>query len=372
MSRRHLRPIVAIALAAVLALLASGVSSGASRGLPRGFFGIVPQTALTQRDVEYMKAGGIESVRVPISWAEVQAHPKGPLNWANVDRAVEVAARGGLEVLPFICGTPRWLANPKTLPVDNARERAAWTAFLQAAVRRYGPEGEFWAQHAQEGVNYEPAIAPPIPVRTWQIWNEANFFYFAYPVSPSKYAKLVKLSSRAIKQVQPGAKVILTGLFGEPTAKGARGMPAATFLQRFYKTPGIKSSFDGIALHPYAVDAETLEEMVEALHDVTRENHDRPGLYITEMGWGSQNDFNQVAFEQGINGQVRQLRDSYRFLIANRSRLNLKQVYWFSWKDATGYCNFCDSVGLFRSSPGFHPKPAWRAFVAITGGRPRL
>jgi putative glycosyl hydrolase len=371
MSRR-LRPIVAIVLAASLfGLLASSVSSGAPRGLPHGFFGIVPQTVLTQRDVEYMKVGGIESVRVPISWAEVQPHPSGPLNWAKVDQAVEVAARGGLEVLPFICSTPRWLANPKTLPVQNGRQRAAWSAFLQAAVKRYGPGGEFWAEHSHEGVNYEPAINQAMPVRAWQIWNEANFFYFAYPVSPSKYAKLVKLSSQAIKQVQPGAKIVLTGLFGEPTAKGARGMPAATFLQRFYKTPGIKISFDGIALHPYAVDAETLEEMVEALHDVTHENHDRPGLYITEMGWGSQNDFNKVAFEQGINGQVRQLRDSYRFLIANRSRLNLKQVYWFSWKDATGYCNFCDSVGFFRASAKFQAKPAWRAFVSLTGGRVR-
>jgi len=370
--RRHLRPIAAIVLAAALTLLVSGISSGASSSrVPRGFFGIVPQTVLGQRDVEYMKAGGIESVRVPISWAEVQAHPRGPLNWSTVDQAIEVAARGGLEVLPFICGTPRWLANPKTLPVDNGRERAAWTAFLQAAVKRYGPGGEFWAEHAQEGVNYEPAIPRPLPVRAWQIWNEANFFYFAYPVSPTKYAKLVKLSSKAIKQVQPGAKIVLTGLFGEPTAKGARGMPAATFLERFYKSPGIKSSFDGIALHPYAVDAETLEEMVEAMHEVTVENHDRPGLYITEMGWGSQNDFQQVAFEQGVQGQVRQLRASYRFLIANRSRLNLKQVYWFSWKDATGYCNFCDSVGLFRASPKLKPKPAWRTFVSLAGGRAR-
>ncbi len=208
-------------------------------------------------------------------------------------------------------------------------------------------------------------------MRAWQIWNEANFFYFAYPVSPAKYAKLVTISSQAIKAVQPGAKIILTGLFGEPTAKGKRGMPAATFLRRFYKAPGIESRFDGIALHPYAADTETLEEMVEAMHEVTVENHDRPGLYITEMGWGSQNDYNQVAFEQGIRGQVRELRGAYGYLIANRLRLNVKQVYWFSWKDATGYCNFCDSVGFFRASAKFHPKPAWRAFVSLTGGRQR-
>jgi hypothetical protein len=89
------------------------------------------------------------------------------------------------------------------------------------------------------------------------------------------------------------------------------------------------------------------------------------------MGWGSQNDFNQVAFEQGVEGQVRELRDAYDYLLANRARLDLKQVYWFSWKDLKGLCTFCDSVGLFKEGPRFKPKPAWRAFVALTGGKPR-
>jgi hypothetical protein len=101
---------------------------------------------------------------------------------------------------------------------------------------------------------------------------------------------------------------------------------------------------------------------------VSVENHDRPGLYITEMGWGSQNNFKHDAFEQGSKGQVLQLRRSYGYLLANQRRLNLKQVYWFSWKDAKGLCDFCDSVGLFREGKEFNPKPSWSAFVALTGG----
>jgi hypothetical protein len=205
-----------------------------------------------------------------------------------------------------------------------------------------------------------------VPIRNWQIWNEANFFYFAYPVSPQRYAQLLKLSSQTIKSVDPGAKVLLTGLFGEPTASGARGMPAATFLRQLYRVPGIKSSFDGIALHPYAIDTEILEELVEGIHEVTLEAHDRPALYITEIGWGSQNDFNQVAFEQGIRGQASQLRDAYTYLLENRNRLALRGIYWFSWKDAPGSCNFCDSVGLFRAGARFHSKPAWGALQRIT------
>jgi hypothetical protein len=370
------RKLTALVLLAGLAVTMPAATSGAPPAhVPKGFFGVAPQTTLTPEDVRYMKAGGIETVRWPLVWSGIQPTARGGYDWSSVDQVVATAARAGLRVLPTLGSTPRWLARkPTTLPIDNARQRAAWAAFLEAAVKRYGPGGEFWREHSHQTggfPNYEPELIPPLPIREWQVWNEPNFFYFAYPVSPTRYAKLVKISSSAIKGAKPTAKVVLAGLFGEPTAHGRRGMPAATFLQRLYKVPGLRSRFDGVSLHPYAVDTETLEELVEGLHEVIVENHDRPSLYITEMGWGSQDDFNQVAFEQGAQGQVRQLRGAYRYLIENQRRLNLKQVFWFSWKDIPGACTFCDSVGLFREGPRFRPKPAWHAFVALTGGRPR-
>jgi hypothetical protein len=365
----------ALLLACLAVALVVGVQMGSAKPPPRapkGFFGIGPQATLTDQDAAYMKAGGIESVRWPLDWGGVQPTAKGGYHWEGFDEIVSIATRHGLQVLPFLYGTPKWLSRKyTTLPVNTAKARQAWAAFLEAAVKRYGPGGEFWAQHAPGVVKYEPAIPRPVPIRNWQIWNEANFFYFAYPVSPSNYAKLVQISSPAIKRVDPAAKVILTGLFGKPTAHGARGMPAAQFLEALYRVPGIKNSFDGIALHPYAVDTETLEELVEGLHEVTVENHDRVPLYITEMGWGSQNDFQKVAFEQGIQGQAKELRGAYTYLLENRARLDLKQVYWFSWKDLPDSCTFCDSVGFFRAGTRFHPKPAWRSFVALTGGRVR-
>jgi hypothetical protein len=368
----------------ILAVLATALFVGAQAGsakppasAPKGFWGIGPQTGLTDRDAEYMAAGRVESIRWPLGWAGIQPTRKGGYNWASFDAVVATAAKQGLSVLPFFYGSPDWAAPKETTLPINGQARKAWTAFLTAAVKRYGPGGEFWREHQTGGIGpgpvyeTEPRI-PAKPIRTWQVWNEANFFYFAFPASPQRYTKLIKISGPAIKRVDPGAKVVLSGLFGEPTARGSKGMPAAKFLETIYRSPGIKNSFDGIALHPYAVDAETLEELVEELVEVTKESGDRGvPLYITEMGWGSQNNFKQVAFEQGVQGQVKQLRDSYGYLLENRSRLNLKQVYWFSWKDLPGSCNFCDSVGLFHAGTKFKPKPSWRAFIALTGGRPR-
>ena len=361
----------------LLALASALAAPSVAQALPRAFFGIAPQTPLSDTDAAYMKAGGIGSVRWPVNWAIVQPKAKGGYDWSSVDPAVAAAARHGLAVLPFLYGTPRWIAaKPTTLPIDSGRAKQAWLAFVTAAVKRYGPEGEFWAEHDPlvAGANDVPAVPQPQPIRTWQVWNEANFFYFAYPVSPGRYARLLKPTYGAIKAADPTAKVILSGLFGNPDEGGARGMDATEFLAALYWVPGIESYFDAVALHPYAFHVEELEELTEGLREVVLENDDAgAGLYVTEMGWGSQNDPNRVAFEQGIQGQARELRRAYGYLIANRNRLNLQGTYWYSWKDNPEYtaCNFCDSVGLFGAGARFHAKPAWRAFVALTGGRAR-
>ena len=372
-------PILLLALVVTLAcaVFALPVStSGAPTARPAPtFFGIAPQTALTSRDVQYMRAGGIGSVRLPFLWHMIQPTPRREYDWSSVDPVIETISRSGLRVLPFLFGTPGWLAGKEqTMPIDSGRARSAWVAFVKAAVERYGPGGDFWTERAPGGVapNYLPVISRPLPIRAWQVWNEANFFYFAFPVSPARYARLLKLTQPAIRSVDRGAEVILSGLFGNPDESGRRGMDATDFLDRLYAVPGIKARFDAIALHPYAFHVEDLEELTEQIREVAVENRDpRARLYITEMGWGSQNDPHIVAFEQGIQGQVRELRGTYRYLLANRGRLNLKGTYWYSWKDLHGSCNFCDSVGLFRAGTDFRPKPAWRAFVAISGGRMR-
>jgi len=373
MRRRLATALLFAALATTLFATAQTGSAKPVPHAPKTFFGIGPQAGLTSEDLEYMRAGGIGSIRVLVSWPGTQPKEKGPYEWGGMDAAVEEATRRGLRLLPFVYGTPKWLSgDERRLPIDSARKRQAWTRFLKALVGRYGPGGEFWQEHAPGAVNYESEALPKqLPIRDWQIWNEVNFFYFAFPVSVPRYAKLLNITAPAIKSVDPGANIVLSGLFGEPKQKGVKGMLAVDFLSKLYRVPGIKSRFDSIALHPYAVDAESLEEMVEGIHDVTVESHDRPGLYVTELGWGSANNFQQVAFEQGPRGQVKQMRDSYRYMLENRRRLNLKAAYWFSWKDLPDSCTFCDSVGLFHAGPKFRAKPAWHTFVGITGGRAR-
>ena len=154
--------LVLVALAGGVFLLSQGTTNHASAAsTPRaskGFFGIAPQTVLTERDVKYMKAGGIETIRWPMLWGAINPTRKGKYNWEVFDPIVEQAALQGETVLPFIVGSPKWVAKKETtLPVRNAAQRKAWTTFLKAAVERYGPGGEFWKLHAPATIRAEKA-----------------------------------------------------------------------------------------------------------------------------------------------------------------------------------------------------------------------
>lgn len=375
-------PLRAAALAAIL-LLSSGASTAAAsppsppgrspataaRLVRQRFFGVVPQGELSARDVAFMRAAGIRSVRLPLPWAGVQPTPEAHYQWAAFDREVALTARQGLEVLPFVSGSPPWIGAPTALPVHGRLQRSAWSSFLRAAVRRYGPGGRFWQLHSPTSAEPLPAT----PIRKWQIWNEPNFFYFATPISPAEYGKLVEISHRAIESVDPRAELILAGLFGHPRQPRRRGLAATRYLSGLYRSvPDLGSIAAGIALHPYAARVRQLRALTAAIHRIARKHGDRSmPLYITEIGWGSQDDPQVVGFERGPRGQARALARAYRYLLRNQQRLRLRQVYWFSWKDDPTTCDFCDSTGLFAAGPGFLAKPAWRAFLKITGGKSR-
>jgi hypothetical protein len=365
-----MRLLKALALLLIVALVATVLLLKAPSGaqaLPRGFFGIVPQTAIGKRDMARMDAGGVETLRVPLPWGGTQPAPGGDYDWSGFDKTVALAAEDDLEILPILFSTPSWLAHDeRVLPVANARQRRAWAEFVAAAVERYGSRGEFWREH--EPTSQRPL--PKLPIRAWQIWNEENFFYFAKPVSPQAYARLLAISKRAMRQADPRAQLVLGGLFGDPPQGPPLAMDAVSFLDRLYGIRGAKASFDAVALHPYAADAADLRSLVESVrHTVVRHRDARAGLYLSELGWGSQNDPRVVAFEVGLHGQARELRSAYRYLIGNHHRLGLRQVDWFTWKDIGGSCTFCDSSGLFRGGSGFRPKPAWHAFVSFARRR---
>lgn len=366
---------------AAIAVSVAGLATiaPAAAAVPGDFWGVSPQAIPSVEQFQRLRTGGVDSVRVPISWSAAQPFSGAEAHFTAPDQLIAGATAAGLKVLPFVYDAPSWAVSPavvpssggrskapKTLPVKTGAQRAAWASFLQLVVARYGPGGAFWTAN--------PAL-PETPIRTWQIWNEQNFKYFVVRPNPADYGKLVNVSYAAIKGVDSGAKLILGGMFARPKEaefkrKPAQAYFASDFLEQLYRsTPGIKRKFSGVALHPYTTEYQQLTPDIEEFRSVLTANHDAgKGLWITEIGWSSQPRAGHDGFAKGPKGQVTQLNGAFKLLKRNQVKWRLKQVYWFSVDDQPGICNFCDGTGLFGE--GFVPKKSWFAYVKFAGGTP--
>jgi hypothetical protein len=373
------------ALTAVLVVvIALGAFAASAAAVPKTFFGVVPQSALTQEQFNTLKQGGVKEMRVAMIWGSMQPKRGGAVEWSQFDPIVERAAKSGIELLPFIIGAPSWAVPTANVPgAGGAKAPArlpatgsagtAWSNFLKGAVQRYGPNGTFWSENP---------MVPDKPINAWQIWNEPNFKYFVAHPNPTEYGKLVKLSSAAIKSVDPTAEVILAGLFAKPAGarylKGKKVIHATSpnyfgsyFLEQMYKTnPGIKSRFQGVALHPYVARYRQLPAVIEELRGVmTREGDAAKGLWVTELGWSSEPPQGPSnVFAVGQSGQARELKGAFSLLSQDAAKFRLRHVYWFSVDDAPETCNFCNGSGLFKK--GFVGKKSWTEFTKFTGGTP--
>jgi hypothetical protein len=342
----------------VLALLA--LAPAARAGLPPGFIGVSPQSPANRADFQLMRKAGVQSVRLQLNWAAIErespfvAEP----DWNAFDHEVELAAEAGLRVMPFVHGTPAWVA-PTTidLPVRSSWQRWAWSSFLRDAVSRYGPAGLFWEQHPDLSF---------LPIRRWEIWNEENIVTFARSPDPARFATLIRASGKVLHEVDPGARVIVGGFFGRPL-QIPPNVASGDFLNRLYRAGKVKPYFDGIALHPYVADARAMEAQIVNLRRIMRLHGDaRTPLYVTELGWGSRGG--PTRWERGLYGQAEQLSLAFEMLSANRLRWRVGGAWWFTWSDEGGTCLFCRSAGLLTESR--EAKPSWYRFNEWTGGNP--
>ena len=363
-----------------IAAIASGVQpAGAVQAPPAPeFYGVTSATDLTSAEFDRMAAGGLRTLRVPFYWPHIEPKPpsepapvpglpaglpEDQSRWGGTDEIVGRAARHGIRVLPFVYGTPNWVArNPERPPIDDAAARAAWQDLLGDLVRRYGPGGEFW----DGGSVLDPGLRE-LPIIEWQLWNEANSPVFWSPrPSPSEYRELVALSGEAIHAADPSATVVLGGMFGAPTS----GIPAEEFLARFHRKGGAAGSFDAYSIHPYAPNLHGIAIQVRAMRRSIESGPmpDAP-LWITEIGWPTDGppDFALVKSEQG---QKRMLARSFHLFLARREGWAIGKVVWYVWRDndVQAECTVCRYSGLFTER--FEAKPAWRKLTQFAGGSP--
>jgi hypothetical protein len=359
----------ALAVMVTLAAFAAGATTAAAAGPPRTFFGVGPQSPLSADDLARMHQAGLGTLRVGFLWNTVVPSADGELNWEPTDGIVIAAAENGMSLLPVLYGTPTWAAaldGQDCYPICGAyaprseAALAAWGGFVAAVVDRYGPDGSFWDAHPE---------LPRRPIRSWQIWNEQNSGQSFLPNPDVQvYGRMLDYASRAIRSRDPGAEIVLGGMFGQPGGGAVPGSTSWEYLHRLYSVSGVKRRFDTVAIHPYSSSMEGMTGQVRRMRDEMAKAHDRARIWITEIGWASGGVTHPL--NKGRRGQATYLERAYKYFLRHRRAWRIQGVNWFSWRDAHGefLCEWCPKSGLFEEGTGFTAKPSFRALTRFTGG----
>ena len=357
------RPPTALLALVLLALLAPGGAAAAERSVPQGFFGMnwdseISETAspaLEDQQWARMARSGVEATRTTFVWAAAQPQPNGPIDFTRTDRVVALASRHGIELLPVVIQAPPWARLDHRYAFSPPRNPDEYAAYATALVRRYGPEGSFWAEN--------PAL-PRKPLRAWQIWNEPHLS-FQWTDGPREdyaptYGAVLQVAYRAIKAADPGADVVLAGLSNF----------SWRYLDHLYAKGGIGGYYDVAALHPYTRRSAGVVEIAKRFRAVMAKRGDGgKRLWITELGLPASRGRvrSKSVLQTTDRGMANFVANSYAHAArTRRSRsVGVSRVYWYTW--ASVYCcqvfRFAGLLDYDRKKGTAQARPAHRAYV---------
>ena len=340
-----MRPIALLLILAGLLAAAPAADAGKRRA-PRGFYGVmwdgsIMRASQSVRDAQWnlMARSGVESVRTVFSWEAAQPHLSDGFDHTLTDRIVARAVSRRIKVLPVVLDTPGW-ARRYAHRASPPRYTNEYAGYLEALVERYGPKGSFW--------RLRPDL-PRRPIRHWQIWNEPHLRYRWYTPKdsparwPRGYVALLRESARAIRRLDPKAKIVLAGFTND----------SWTRLVEFYRARG-RRWFDIGAIQSYTAHPRDALKAVRLYRRIMRKRGDRrKPLWATEIGWPAAEGRIKVRREQQTlvthdHGMASRLRRVYGALVKRRRKVQYRvtRVFWYTWTSRYRGGDIFDYAGL--------------------------
>jgi hypothetical protein len=308
---------------------------------------------LSEADARRMAGGGVELIRTPFQWQNVQPEEDGPFDWSAYDDFMASASRNGLDVLPLISGSPDYAATEEGVAQPRgAEDLRRFREFVTMMVGRYGHGGRFWREHPE---------LPNRPIAAWQVWNEPNLrAFWAGEPDPAAYAKLLRLTRGAILRADRKARIVLAGLSGYKVDYSMKD-----YLSGLYSVPGARELFDVVAVHGYSGTPAEVAQVATTAREVMARHGDRgKDLWMTEVGWGSDGPARDVRVVSP-DEQAELLAELVARLEGQPREERPHSVVWYSWRDQPVPDGDPDRyhyhAGLI-SRAGI-PKPAWEAFT---------
>jgi hypothetical protein len=211
--------------------------------------------------------------------------------WARLDQNYRDLLKIGVRQVITLITTPYW-------------------ALTLAGRGAQSPDGSFRCDGSSAPCVAPPDIRNPLVRIEWQhfvrevvarypqaaaveVWNEPNVQgFWLQPQNPRLYARLLKATTTAVRQVSPTMPVLVGSLGGFVGASTMWNTAADTFLADVYRDAG-RASFNAIGWHLYPCNnGQSIEEqgayLLSALRGVRNAfNDSNKPLWLTETGFTS-------------------------------------------------------------------------------------
>jgi hypothetical protein len=300
------------------------------------------------RSYPYVRSAGARHERVTFNMNAIEPGNDG-FQWAGYDALVADASAQNLEILGVLiapanfarrdCGNFFGVPTNVDLPWNDPNNH--WAQFVYATVARYKSH-----------------------VRSWEIWNEPNFFDF-WCGTAEEFAQMTRVSYFAIRAADPSATVVLA-----PMYRGVELGRIIAFFEALRALPDAAAHgffHDVIGFHLYDGGHCTQFDEVEYLRrNVFTPNVGAKPIWNTESG---------VRVRDGAWPGFATSEESAWFLVANAAysfHKGMQRYYWFRAIDEIAVVSDVDSDkawGLLRYDGS--PRPTYAAFQTIAHHLPR-
>ena len=276
-------------------------------------------------ELEMIKAAGFKHIRMDFGWASTEKQ-KGVYDFSAYDRLTASLEKHGLKgyyILDY--------ANPlyeKERSVRTEEGRIAFTKWAVAAVNHFKGRGI-----------------------CWEIWNEPNGGFWAPTPNVKEYAALANMTSKAIKEAQPG----------EYLCGPATSTIDMAFLEDCFKE-GLLQWWDAVSVHPYRQSGpEMADPEYHALRAMIAQYAPKgKSVEILSGEWG----YSSSWMNHDADSQGRMLPRQWLVNAANAVPISI----WYDWhddgpdpKEAEHNFGTVKHKHFAGRDPIYDPKPAYHA-----------
>lgn len=254
----------------VAGMLVAGCASGPQAARPQGKWNVVQvglcedypeekrSLAGARADLDLVRETGATVLRVALGWDAIEAE-RGVFDWSFWDEFVRLAAARRVQLIPYVCYTPRWAASDpgEDFWRSPPRDPADFQRFMSVVVRRYAST-----------------------IRTWELWNEPDNRAY-WTGTAAQFAALVRAGSAGVRSADPTARVVLGGIATE-----------LDFLEQLFREERIAPAVDVVNLHAYYETwhpdpIERLPDWVDGAREIVQEHGEAEPLWLAETGYSS-------------------------------------------------------------------------------------